>query len=64
MPSLRVDKMLQNIPWMANSVRKSGLTIAVEAARDTLRAAIRKKVTDGNLLDGILEAYKAGWRRV
>lgn len=64
MPSLRVDKMLQNIPWMANSVRKSGLTIAVEAAGDNLREAIRKKVTDGNLMDGLLEAYKAGWRRV
>ena len=64
MPSLRVDKMLQNIPWMAGSVRKSGLTIAVEAARDTMRAAIRKKVTDGNLLDGLTEAYKAGWRRI
>ncbi|MBX3395676.1 MAG: TIGR03960 family B12-binding radical SAM protein [Phycisphaerae bacterium] len=64
MPSLRVDKMLQNIPWMANSVRKSGLTIAVEAARDGLRAAIRKKVTDGNLIDGITEAYKAGWSRI
>lgn len=64
MPSLRVDKMLQNIPWMANSVRKSGLTIAVEAARDKLRAAIRKKVTDGNLIDGITEAYKAGWQRI
>lgn len=64
MPSLRVDKMLQNIPWMANSVRKSGLTIAVEAARDRMRAAIRKKVTDGNLIDGITEAYKAGWSRI
>ena len=64
MPSLRVDKMLQNIPWMANSVRKAGLTIAIEAARDRLRAAIRKKVTDGNLIDGILECYKAGWSRI
>ncbi len=64
MPSLRVDKMLQNIPWMANSVRKSGLTIAVEAARDRMRAAIRKKVTDGHLMDGIVEAYKAGWNRI
>lgn len=64
MPSLRVDKMLQNIPWMANNVRKSGLTIAVEAARDRMRAAIRKKVTDGNLIDGMLEAYRAGWQRV
>ena len=64
MPSLRVDKMLQNIPWMANSVRKAGLTIAVEAAGDRLRQAIRKKVTDGNLLDGLQQAYKAGWKRI
>lgn len=64
LPSLRVDKMLANIPWMANSVRKTSLTIAVEAANDDLRAAIRKKVTDGNLLDGITQAYKAGWNRL
>jgi hypothetical protein len=63
-PSLRVDKMLQNIPWMANGVRKGGITMAVEAARDDLRAAIRKKVTDGKLLDGAREVYKAGWRRI
>ena len=63
-PSLRVDKMLQNIPWMVNSVRKSGLTMAVEAARDDMRAAIRKHVTDGNLLDGVRQAYQAGWRSV
>lgn len=64
LPSLRVDKMLANIPWMANSVRKSGLTIAVEAARDDMRAAIRKKVTDGNLIDGVKQAYAAGWKTV
>ncbi len=63
-PSLRVDKMLQNIPWMVNSVRKSGLTIAVEAANDDMRAAIRKHVTDGDLLDGVRAAYNAGWRTV
>ena len=63
-PSLRVDKMLQNIPWMVNSVRKGGLTLAVEAANDDMRAAIRKLVTDGDLLDGVRAAYKAGWRTV
>lgn len=63
-PSLRVDRMLQEIPFMVSSVRKSGLTIAVEAARDDMRAAIRKKVTDGNLLDGVRAAYRAGWRSV
>lgn len=63
-PSLRVDKMLQNIPWMVSSVRKSGLTMAVEAANDDMRAAIRKLVTDGNLLDGVRQAFEAGWRSV
>lgn len=63
-PSLRVDKMLQNIPWMVNSVRKSGLTMAVEAANDDMRAAIRKHVTDGSLLEGVRQAYEAGWRSV
>ncbi|MCH8053159.1 MAG: TIGR03960 family B12-binding radical SAM protein [Planctomycetes bacterium] len=63
-PSLRVDKMLENIPWMVNSVRKSGLTIAVEAANDDMRAAIRKKVSDGRLLDGVRQAFKAGWKSV
>ncbi|MEK7710722.1 MAG: TIGR03960 family B12-binding radical SAM protein [Planctomycetota bacterium] len=63
-PSLRVDKMLQNIPWLVNSVRKSGLTMAVEAANDDMRAAIRKHVTDGDLLDGVKAAYNAGWRGI
>ncbi|MFO0972820.1 MAG: TIGR03960 family B12-binding radical SAM protein [Phycisphaerae bacterium] len=64
MPSLRIDKMLQHIPWMTNAVRKGGLTIAAEAARDSMRAAIRKKVTDGNLFDGLRAFYEAGWRAV
>lgn len=63
-PSLRIDKMLQHIPWMASTVRKGSITMAVEAAKDDMRAAIRKKVTDGNLLDGVREVYKAGWKRV
>ncbi|MCB9867672.1 MAG: TIGR03960 family B12-binding radical SAM protein [Phycisphaerales bacterium] len=63
-PSMRVDKMLAHIPWMVNAIRKSGLTIAVEAASDDMRAAIRKVVTDGNLLDGVRQAYAAGWKSV
>jgi len=63
-PSLRVDKMLSDVPWLAASVRKAGLTIAVEAADEIMRRAIRKKVTDENLLHAVQEAYKAGWRRI
>lgn len=64
LPSLRVDETLQKIPWLVNAVRKSGLTMAVEAANDDMRAAIRKHVTDGDLLNGVREAFKAGWRSV
>lgn len=63
-PSLRVDKMLAHIPAMISGVRKPGLTIAVEAARDDMRAAIRKKVSDGDLMDGVRAAYEAGWKSV
>ncbi len=63
-PSLRVDRMLRDIPWLGGSVRKAGLTMAVEAADDDLRHAIRKKVTDGDLLAGVRAAYTAGWKRI
>ena len=64
LPSLRVDEMLADVPWLANSVRKGGLTLAVEAARDELRAAIHKDVTNARLLEGVRQAYLAGWRTV
>lgn len=63
-PSLRVDKMLAHIPAMGASVRRGGITMAVEAARDDMRRAIRKKVTDGNLLDGVRAVYRGGWKRL
>lgn len=63
-PSLRVDRMLQAIPGLGRSVRKAGLTIAVEAASDDLRRALRKKVADVDLLDGVRAAFEAGWNHI
>ena len=63
-PSLRVDRMLVDIPAMVSSVRKSGLTVAVEAAQADMRAAMRKKVLDVDLMDGLKQAYAAGWNSV
>jgi radical SAM superfamily enzyme YgiQ (UPF0313 family) len=56
--------MLQNIPALTKSVRKAAMTIAVEAADDVMRQAIKKKVTDDNLMAAVEEAYKAGWRSI
>ncbi len=64
LPSLRVDRLLEDIPSQINRVRKGGLTLAVEAATDDLRAVIHKKVSDGPLMDGVLRAYEAGWKSV
>lgn len=64
LPSLRVDKMLSDIPWLVSSVRKGGLTIAVEAAAQDMREAVRKEVLDADLFEGLRQAYKAGWNSV
>ena len=62
--SLRVDDQLQALPALLRSVRKSGLTIAPEAARDELRRRINKNISTADLLRGAREAYRQGWRAV
>jgi radical SAM superfamily enzyme YgiQ (UPF0313 family) len=43
-------------------VRKSGLTIAVEAASERLRQIINKPLKDVDLFAGVEAAYRAGWQ--
>jgi len=62
--SLRVDDQLSSLPGAISSVRKSGLTVAPEAARDELRRRINKNITTDALLRGAAQAYKHGWRAV
>jgi len=64
LPSLRVNKELQQLPAILNRVRKAGLTVAPEAATESLRMRINKNITDEDLLKGMLEAFKAGWETV
>ena len=64
LPSLRVDSRLRDIPASVADVRREGLTVAVEAASDRIRSAIGKSVTDADLLETMLNAYKLGWRKV
>ncbi len=63
-PSLRVDQQLQLIPRLFTSVRKSGLTIAVEAASERLRQIINKPLKDSDLFAAVEEAYRAGWQKL
>jgi len=64
LPSLRVDTQLRLLPKLATSVRKSGLTIAVEAASERLRQTINKPITNENLFAALEEAYKQGFESV
>jgi radical SAM family uncharacterized protein len=63
-PSLRVDQQLHLVPKLFTSVRKSGLTIAVEAAGERLRQIINKPLKDVDLFAAVEEAYKAGWEKL
>ncbi len=63
-PSLRVDRHLKLLPELVTSVRKGGLTIAVEAASERLREIINKPLKDEDLFAAAEAAYKAGWQRL
>jgi len=64
LPSLRVDKQLKMLPELLTSVRKGGLTIAVEAASEKLRQIINKPLKDEDLFAAVEAAYRAGWQRL
>ena len=64
LPSMRVDEQLKLMPKLGASVRKSGLTIAVEAASQNLREMINKPLTNENLFAGVEAAYRAGYRSI
>lgn len=63
-PSLRVDQQLKIVPKLFTSVRKSGLTIAVEAASEWLRQIMNKPLKDSDLCAAVEEAYRAGWQKL
>jgi radical SAM family uncharacterized protein len=64
LPSLRVNHQLRSLPALMKGVRKAGLTLAPEVARDDMREQIRKKIKNDDLYEGCREAFKAGWQRV
>ncbi len=63
-PSLRVGEQLSALPEMLSAVRKSGLTVAPEAARQDLRRVINKNISDEELFNGVRAAYENGWQLV
>lgn len=64
LPSLKVKAQLAILPKIVSNVRKSGLTIAVEAASEKLRKIINKPITDADLFAGLQAAYTAGFQKI
>jgi radical SAM family uncharacterized protein len=64
LPSLRINHQLRSLPKLIKGVRKAGLTLAPEVARDDMREQIRTKITNDDLYEGCREAFKNGWQRV
>jgi radical SAM superfamily enzyme YgiQ (UPF0313 family) len=64
LPSLRVDQQLKLLPQLITSVRKSGMTIAVEAAGEKIRQIINKPLKDEDLFAAVEAAWQGGWQRI
>lgn len=64
LPSLKVQQQLRLLPKMVTSVRKGGLTIAVEAASERLRDILNKPISNNDLFAAVDAAYQAGFQQV
>jgi radical SAM superfamily enzyme YgiQ (UPF0313 family) len=64
LPSLRTDTFSVELASRLRRVKKTGLTLAPEAASERLRKAVNKGVSDEDLLEAVSSAYREGWRKL
>jgi len=62
MPSLKVSSFSLDLLEKLSVTRKSGLTFAVETAKDAWQMAINKEVTRDSVVSILEEAKKRGWK--
>lgn len=63
-PSLRIEEITRDLPFLISKVKKAGLTFAPEAGSESLRKTINKNIETGRLFDAALESFRRGWNRV
>ena len=61
LPSLRTETMNERLAEQIGKVKKTGFTIAPEAATDRLRRVINKGNSEENLLKAVESAFRHGW---
>jgi radical SAM family uncharacterized protein len=64
LPSLRIESVSVDLMDSLSSKRRSGFTLAPEAATERLRAVINKPISDQQLLDTAREIYSRGWHTI
>jgi radical SAM family uncharacterized protein len=64
LPSLRVNSHFPQLPALMKGIRKSGMTLAPEVARDDMREQIRKPIRNEDLYEGCRNAFAEGWQKV
>jgi len=64
LPSLRIDAFALDVMSKVQDVKKSSLTFAPEAGSQRLRDVINKGLTEENILNGAMDAFRGGWNRV
>ncbi|MGE5472868.1 MAG: TIGR03960 family B12-binding radical SAM protein [Ignavibacteriales bacterium] len=64
LPSLRIDSVSLALLEKAQKVRKSGLTVAPEAGSQRLREVINKGITEENIIESAVLAFKSGWSNI
>lgn len=64
LPSLRIDAFALDVMSKVQDVKKSSLTFAPEAGSQRMRDVINKGLTEENILNGAMDAFRGGWNRV
>ncbi len=64
LPSLRTETMNEQLAKQIGKVRKTGFTIAPEAASERLRKVINKGNSEENLKKAIQSVFSSGWSMV
>ena len=62
LPSLRAGTLTPELMDLIKKIRKTGFTIAPEAATQRLRNVINKNIVEQDIIDTVHDAFKAGWQ--
>jgi radical SAM family uncharacterized protein/radical SAM-linked protein len=60
-PSLRVNGLSERLAAAVAEIHKTGFTVAPEAGTQRMRDRINKNISEPEILEGILAAYRRGW---